>query len=468
MAFINKDFMLNNETGKKLYNDYAKDLPIYDFHCHLDPKQIAENVHFKDIVDIWLSGDHYKWRAMRGQGIEERYITGDASNKEKFIKWAETLENSVGNPLYHWSHLELKMYFNIDELLTSENAERIYNEANKYLEENHVTTQSLITNSNVKLICTTDNPTDDLHYHDDIAKQDAFETTVLPAFRPDDVFKIGDQAFLNFLEKLGQVEDKQLKTEDDFIKALFNRIDYFHAKGAKLSDHGISILHYEDFTKEEVSRIFSKAINKEELTSKDKAQFQTYVLNELSKKYYEKGWAMQIHFGALRNANTKMFEKLGPDTGFDSILDQTHVAYNLNSLLNMMEYEGHLPKTIIYNLNPIYNDIVGSAIANFQTEAGIKGKVQHGAGWWFNDTKRGMLRQMSSLADQGLLMNFVGMLTDSRSFISYSRHDYFRRILCTFVGDLVEKGEIPNENELLKKLIQNICYNNAYNYFNLI
>ncbi|MCI2774393.1 glucuronate isomerase [Staphylococcus petrasii] len=468
MSFINKDFMLNNETGKKLYHDIAKDMPIYDFHCHLDPKQIAEDVHFNDIVDIWLSGDHYKWRAMRGQGIEEYYITGDASNKEKFIKWAETLENSVGNPLYHWSHLELKMYFNIDEILTANNAERIYEEANRFLADNHITTQSLITDSNVKVICTTDNPTDSLEYHDEIAKQDDFKTAVLPAFRPDDVFKIGEEAFINLIKKLENVENTEIKDEHDFVDALHHRIDYFHSKGAKLADHGISILQYEPYTAEDITKTFINAINQSELSNKDKAQFQTFILNELSKKYYEKGWAMQIHFGALRNANTKMFEKLGPDTGFDSITDQEHVAYHLNSLLNLMEYEGHLPKTIIYNLNPTYNDIVGSAIANFQTEAGVKGKIQHGAGWWFNDTKRGMIRQMSSLADQGLLMNFVGMLTDSRSFISYSRHDYFRRILCTFIGDFVERGEIPNDEDLLRKLIENICYNNAYRYFNLI
>ncbi|WP_154837291.1 glucuronate isomerase [Staphylococcus sp. Marseille-Q1834] len=468
MAFINENFMLNNETGKKLYENYAKDLPIYDFHCHLSPQQIAEDTQFEDIADIWLSGDHYKWRAMRALGIEERYITGDASNREKFIKWAETVENCVGNPLYHWSHLELKMYFNIDELLTADNAEKIYDEANQFLKDNQVSARSLITDSNVNVICTTDNPTDDLKYHDQIAQLDDFDTAVLPTFRPDEVFKIGDQAFLTFLEKLEQVEDTKINNVVDFVKGLHHRIDFFHSKGAKLSDHGISVLQYEPFSKEEIDSIFENALNNKEIDDKGKAQFQTFILNELSKKYHENGWAMQIHFGALRNANTQMFEKVGPDTGFDSILDQENIAYHLNSLLDMMEYENHLPKTILYNLNPNYNDIVGSAIANFQTEPGIRSKVQHGAGWWFNDTKRGMIRQMSSLADQGLLMNFVGMLTDSRSFISYSRHDYFRRILCTFIGEYVENGEIPNDEALLKKLIENICYNNAYEYFKLI
>ncbi|MWF63652.1 glucuronate isomerase [Staphylococcus haemolyticus] len=467
MAFINENFMLNNETGKHLYHDFAKDMPIYDYHCHLDPKQISENVKCEDITELWLSGDHYKWRAMRAQGIEERYITGDAAPLDKFKKWAETLENSVGNPLYHWSQLELKMYFNIEDLLTSDNAEEIYHRANDYLKQHKVTTQSLITDSNVNLICTTDNPTDDLNYHDEIKAQDGFHTTVLPAFRPDDVFKIGDQAFSDLLEKLEKLTHK-ITSPSDFVEALYKRIQYFHDKGGRLADHGLEEIHFEDYTDKDIQDIFTKALNHSGISSYEQFQFQSYMLNELSKAYHQHGWVMQIHFGAIRNNNSKMFEKVGKDAGFDSIRDQENLAYHLNATLDMMEQESHLPKTILYNLNPIYNDIVGSTIANFQTEPGIISKVQHGAGWWFNDTKRGMLRQMSSLADQGLLMHFVGMLTDSRSFISYSRHDYFRRILSSFIGDLVEKGEIPNDDKLLKRMIENICYNNAYNYFKLI
>ncbi|MGF0030958.1 glucuronate isomerase [Staphylococcus pasteuri] len=467
MAFINEDFMLENETAKHLYHDFAKEMPIYDYHCHLDPKQISDNVKCDNIADLWLSGDHYKWRAMRAQGIEERYITGDVEPLEKFKKWAEALENSIGNPLYHWSQLELKMYFEIEDLLTSDNAEEIYHRANDYLKEHNVTTQSLITNSNVNLICTTDNPTDDLKYHDEIKEQNDFKTVVLPAFRPDDVFKVGDKAFTDLIQKLEGLTHK-IDNPSQFVDALNQRIQYFHDKGGRLADHGLEEIHFESYTTQDIEAIFNKAINNEDVSKYETFQFQTFILNELSKAYHEYGWVMQIHFGAIRNNNTKMFEQVGRDAGFDSIRDQDNLAYHLNATLDMMEQGNHLPKTILYNLNPIYNDIVGSTIANFQTEPGIQSKVQHGAGWWFNDTKRGMLRQMSSLADQGLLMHFVGMLTDSRSFISYSRHDYFRRILSTFIGDLVEKGEIPNDDQLLQRMIENICYNNAYHYFKLI
>ncbi|MDT4011196.1 MULTISPECIES: glucuronate isomerase [Staphylococcus] len=467
MAFINETFMLHNDKAVQLYEDYAKDMPIYDYHCHLDPKQISEDHHFDNITDLWLSGDHYKWRVMRAQGIEEHYITGDADKKEKFVKWAQALQNAVGNPVYHWSQLELAMYFGVYDLLTEDNAEEIYERVNQYLKDNHVTTQSLIKESKVNLICTTDNPTDDLHYHDEIKAQSDFKTAVLPAFRPDAAFKIGSQDFLDFVEKLAEIT-QPIQSVESFIDSLKQRIDYFHSKGGRLADHGLERIDYEDFTSEEITDIFRKALNKETVSDFEKAQFITFVLNELSKAYADKGWTMQIHFGAIRNNNTRAFKKLGPDTGFDSINDQTNLAYNLNHLLDMMEREDHLPKTILYNLNPNYNDVVGSTIANFQTEPGIASKIQHGAGWWFNDTKRGMLRQMSSLADQGMLMHFVGMLTDSRSFISYARHEYFRRILCTYIGEMVENGEIPDEPALLEKLIKGICYNNAYHYFGLI
>lgn len=467
MSFINQDFMLNNDKAKELYQNYAKDMPIYDYHCHLDPKEISENKHFDNITDLWLSGDHYKWRVMRAQGIDEYYITGDAPKKEKFVQWAAALENAVGNPVYHWSQLELAMYFNIYELLTADNAEEMYEQINRYLKENHVTTQSLIEASNVNVICTTDNPTDELNYHDDIKVQTGFKTAVLPAFRPDAVFKIGKPEFADFIRDLENVTHK-INDEKDLIDALHQRIDYFHQKGSRLADHGLERIDYADYAEEDIHHIFNKGLKGEAVSANEAAQFITFVLNELSKKYTENNWTMQIHFGAIRNNNTKAFEKLGPDTGFDSINDQTDLAYNLNHLLDMMDRENHLPKTILYNLNPTYNDVVGSAIANFQTESGIKSKVQHGAGWWFNDTKRGMLRQMSSLADQGMLMHFVGMLTDSRSFISYARHDYFRRILCTYIGELVEQGEIPDEATLLEKMIKGICYNNAYQYFGLV
>ncbi|WP_414055618.1 glucuronate isomerase [Macrococcus equi] len=465
MSFIHKDFMLHNETAKKLYHDYAKDMPIYDYHCHLDPKLIRDNYHFDNITELWLGGDHYKWRAMRAQGIEERYITGNADPLDKFIKWAETLENAIGNPLYHWSHLELKMYFDIDELLTTTNAEKIYHQANDYLKTHHVTTQSLIEQSNVKLICTTDGPLDHLEEHEAIQAQ-SLSATVLPAFRPDDAFNIHESSFKEFVEKLA-ANTHPITTSEDFIEALLQRIDYFHSKGSKLADHGIGELNYQTYTEEAIQSIFKKALNNERITHQEMGQFQTYLLFNLGKKYHELDWTMQIHFGAIRNNNTRQFKALGRDTGYDSINDQSNVAYHLNNILNMLATEDKLPKTILYNLNPIYNDIVTTTIANFQAP-GVKSKVQHGAGWWFNDTKRGMLNQMASLSDQGMLMHFVGMLTDSRSFLSYSRHDYFRRILCTHIGELVELGEIPNEQALLEKMIKNICYKSAYNYFKLI
>lgn len=466
-TFINDNFMLQNDKAIKLYNQYAKEMPIYDYHCHLDPQQISENTHFDNITELWLGGDHYKWRAMRAQGIDEFYITGDAAPREKFKKWALTLENSVANPLYHWSHLELAMYFNVHELLTEANADRLYDEINTYLKDNHVTAQSLITQSNVNLICTTDNPTDDLHFHDDIKTQSHFTTTVLPAFRPDVAFKVDTPDFAQFIDKLSQLTGP-IDSVGTFIDGMKQRINYFHSKGGRLADHGLATIEYQPYTQHEIEHIFEKSLKNQYITEIEKAQFQTFLLYELSKLYTEKDWVMQIHFGAIRNNNSKAFETLGADAGFDSIRDQQNLANNLNQLLDVMASDQHLPRTILYNLNPTYNDIVGSTIANFQNEPNIQSKVQHGAGWWFNDTKRGMLNQMSSLADQGLLMHFVGMLTDSRSFISYSRHDYFRRILCTFIGDLVEKNEIPDDAALLEKLIKQICYDNAYNYFKLI
>ncbi|WP_414048960.1 glucuronate isomerase [Macrococcus animalis] len=465
MTFINENFMLHNKTAQTLYHDYAKSMPIYDYHCHLDPKLIRDNYHFDNITELWLGGDHYKWRAMRAQGIEEEYITGNANPLDKFRKWAETLQNSVGNPLYHWSHLELKMYFGIDDILTPANAESVYDRVNQFLKDNKVTTQSLIEQSNVKLICTTDGPLDDLEEHDAIRSQ-GLNVTVLPAFRPDEAFKVREDSFKTFVQQLSTIT-QEINSATSFVNALYQRIDYFHSKGSRLADHGIGRLNYQSYLQQDIEAIFNKGLSDENISEQEEGQFQSYLLYHLGKKYYELDWTMQIHFGAIRNNNTKQYEQLGPDTGYDSINDQSDIAYHLNNLLNMLEKEQKLPKTILYNLNPTYNDIVSTTIANFQAP-GYRSKIQHGAGWWFNDTKRGMLRQMTSLADQGLLMHFVGMLTDSRSFISYSRHDYFRRILCTFIGELVELGEVPNDKNLLETMIKNICYDNAVNYFKLI
>lgn len=465
--FINDDFMLRNQTAIDLYHQYAKDMPIYDYHCHLSPQDIAENRRFNNITELWLSGDHYKWRAMRTHGIDERYITGDATDKEKFAAWAETVPSCLGNPLYHWTHLELKRYFGIDELLSSDNWERIWNQCNELLKQEDYSVQGLINRSNVKVICTTDDPTDDLFYHSEIQKQEAFTVKVLPTFRPDKGLEINLKTFIPFIEELEKVCDSKLATYQDYIQALQSRIDYFHEKGCRISDHGLGEVPYIPYDPSDIDRIYQAARNGERVHVEDEMKFKTATLIALAKSYSEKGWAMQLHFGAIRNNNTKMFELLGPDAGFDSINDAGNVAAPLNGLLNALDKENQLPRTILYNLNSIYNDLVGSTLANFQTEAGIAGKIQLGSGWWFNDTKQGMIRQLSALADQGLLTHFVGMLTDSRSFISYSRHEYFRRILCNLIGTWVEEGEIPNNPALLEKLVKNICYNNAKNYFKI-
>lgn len=465
-SFIHDDFMLKNKTAVDLYHTYAEKMPIYDYHCHLSPQEIAENRKFNNITELWLAGDHYKWRGMRANGIDERYITGDASDKEKFAAWAKTVPNTVGNPLYHWTHLELKKYFGIEELLSEDNWERIWDQCNALLQQDDYSVQGLIQRSNVKVICTTDDPTDDLYYHDQIEKSE-FSTKVLPTFRPDKGIEINKDTFVGFVQQLEKVSNKQISSFDDYLKALEERVEYFHQKGGRISDHGLGEIPFATAEPGEVEAIFQAGRTGNGVSLEDEKKFKTAVLLFLGKCYKKRDWAMQIHFGAIRNNNTKMFKKMGPDMGFDSINDQGEVAAPLNALLDALDQDGSLPKTILYNLNPVYNDLVGSTLANFQTEPGIAGKIQLGSGWWFNDTKQGMLRQLNALADQGLLMHFVGMLTDSRSFISYSRHEYFRRILCNLVGEWVEDGEMPNDQALLQKLIENICYNNAKNYFSI-
>ncbi|GEK89497.1 D-glucuronate isomerase [Alkalibacterium putridalgicola] len=466
MTFIHDDFMLQNDVAKHLYHDYAKDLPIFDYHCHLDPKQIAEDHQFENLTELWLAGDHYKWRAMRANGVSEDKVTGDASPEEKFEAWAGTAEVAIGNPLFHWTQLELKKYFGIEDLLTSENWKDVYDRANTKLRDEGLTARKLVENSNVAFIGTTDNPTDSLEYHDQIKADDSFDVTVAPSFRPDEAFAIGEEKFTNFLNKLKDVTGKTAESYAELVALLEERVEYFDQRGTLASDHGLTELLYAEATDEEIDAIYVKALAEKEVTKEEKAKYLTRLLTDLSAMYEKRGWIMQIHFGAIRNNNARSFEAIGPDAGFDSINDQTDVAYALNNLLNSMHKNGTLPKTIVYNLNPMYNHIVASTVANFQgNDEGIKGKVQFGAGWWFNDTEQGMLRQMETLADHGLLMHFVGMLTDSRSFVSYPRHDYFRRILCNFVGEQVELGKFPNDENLLKKLIENVSYNNAIEYF---
>lgn len=466
MSFIHDDFMLQNEIAKHLYHTYAKHQPIFDYHCHLVPEEIATDHVFANITELWLAGDHYKWRAMRANGVPEDKITGNASPEEKFQAWAETNEVAIGNPLFHWTQLELKQYFGIEEILTGDNWKEIYDKTNAILKEKKLTARKLMEVSHVEFVGTTDTPTDTLEFHDQIKADGSFNITVAPSFRPDEAFAVGEKTFTDFLEKLTKVTGTEVTSYKELVKQLEERVTYFDERGTLASDHGLAELLYAESTDEEVEAIFKKAVNNEEVTKQETAQYLTRLLTDLAEMYADKGWIMQIHFGAIRDNNQTLFEKAGVNVGVDSINDQSNLAYILNNLLNAMQERGALPKTIVYNLNPEYNHIVASAVANFQAnEEGIKGKVQFGAGWWFNDTEQGMLRQMETLADHGLLMHFVGMLTDSRSFVSYPRHDYFRRILCNYVGEQVEIGKFPKEEALLKKLIENICYTNAINYF---
>lgn len=455
MSFINDNFILTNKVAEKLYHEYAKDMPVIDYHCHLNPKMIAENYQFKNITELFLGGDHYKWRAMRSNGVDEKYITGDASDYEKFMKWAETVPYTIGNPLYHWTHLELKRYFDIDDTLSLKTADKIWNRCNELLAQENFKVKSLIERSNVKVICTTDDPVDSLEYHQKL-KKDGFATKVFPTFRPDKAVEIGKDTFLPYLKLLG------VSTYSDLKATIIEKIAYFHFNGCRLSDHG---LEYVPFALGRAEDVFNKVKNGEAITKTEEDIFKTDMIKLCAKEYAKLNWSMQLHIGALRNNNTKMFNKLGADTGFDSINDLC-IADPLSKFLNSLEVENNLPKTILYTLNPKDNYVLATMLGNFQGGS-IAGKIQFGSGWWFNDQRDGMVDQMKSLANLGLLCRFVGMLTDSRSFISYPRHEYFRRILCTLIGFWVENGEYPEDYEILGGIVKGICYNNAVEYFKL-
>ncbi|UAL53570.1 MULTISPECIES: glucuronate isomerase [Metabacillus] len=463
--FMDDDFLLDYESSRILYHEYAKEMPIYDYHCHLSPEEIAENKQFRNLTEIWLNGDHYKWRAMRANGISEDLITGNASDKEKFDAWAKTMPSCIGNPLYHWTHLELKRYFNIDLPLSEKTGDEIWESCNHLLQQKDFSAQSIIKKSNVHVICTTDDPADSLAYHKEIRANERIETAVLPAFRPDKGIEITQQGFLRYIEKLSKAANIEIKGYQDLLKAFENRVDYFDEAGCRVSDHGFDHLFYEEAALEEVSAIFDKAIQGQSITLSEENKYKTYTLLHLGKLYHSHGWAMQLHIGAIRNNNSKMFEKIGPDAGFDSMND-FELAKPLNQFLSRLDRENELPKTILYNLNPAHNPIIASAVGNFQNEE-ARGKLQFGTGWWFNDQKDGMIRQMTDLASIGLISNFVGMVTDSRSFLSYTRHEYFRRILCNLIGGWVHKGEAPDDYELLGQMVQDICYNNAKTYFEI-
>ena len=451
MNFINDNFMLKTEAARKLYSA-VKDLPIIDYHCHLSPKMIAENYKFRNAFDLFLGGDHYKWRQMRTNGIDEKFITGDGDEYEKFLAFAKTMPYLIGNPLYHWTHLELKRYFDIDETLSEESCERIWNRVNECLAKDEFTAQNLIKRSNVEIICTTDDPADTLEYH---AALKDFSTKILPTFRPDKAVEIGKETFLPYVEAIG------IKSYDELENWMVDRINYFDSFGCRLSDHA---LEYVPFAIGDAKAAFDKKMAGEELTAEEIDAFKTAMLKVCAKEYTRLGWTMQLHIGALRNNNRRMYEKLGADVGFDSINDLC-IAEKLSAFMDNLEYDDCLPKTILYTLNPKDNYVLGTMLGNFQ-KAPTPGKIQFGSGWWFNDQRDGMEAQMTALANLGTLSRFVGMLTDSRSFVSYPRHEYFRRILCNLIGKWVEEGEYPADYDRLYEIVRGISYYNAKRYFN--
>ncbi|MDT8717396.1 glucuronate isomerase [Clostridium sp. 19966] len=463
--FMDENFLLSNDTAIDLYHNYAKNMPIIDYHCHINPKEIYENKKFKNITEVWLYGDHYKWRAMRSNGIDEKYITGDSSDYEKFLAWAKTIPMTIGNPLYHWTHLELQRFFGIYDVLNEETAPAIWEKVNALITSEGFAVRDLIKKSNVDTICTTDDPVDSLEYHLKLKEDNTFSVKVLPAFRPDKCIEITRATFLPWIEKLGQVSGKEINNYDELLEALESRVRFFHSVGCKVSDHALDSVVYAEATKEEVASIFAKVLNGQVISKEEESKYKTYTLKFFGKLYAELKWTMQLHIAALRNNNTKMFNKLGADTGFDSINDET-IAYALSRLLDSLEVEDSLPKTILYTLNPKDNYVLGTMLGNFQG-SGIPGKIQFGSAWWFNDNKEGMIEQMKTLANLGLLSRFVGMLTDSRSFLSYTRHEYFRRIVCNLIGEWVENGEFPDDKKLLGQIIQGISYNNAKQYFGM-
>lgn len=462
--FMDKNFLLRTETAQKLYHEHAAKMPIFDYHCHINPKDIAEDRRFKTITEIWLAGDHYKWRAMRTNGINEKYCTGDASDWEKFEKWAETVPHTLRNPLFHWTHLELKKFFGIDEILSPNNARAIYDACNAKLQTPEYSCRNIIRMANVHTICTTDDPIDDLHYHQQI-KADGFEVAVLPAWRPDKAMMVEQPISYNqYVNQLAAAAGIEIKTFEDLMVALDKRHRYFHENGCRLSDHGLETAYAEDYTRDEIDALFTKVRVGYRLTSREILKFKSCMLYELGVMDHSRGWTQQFHIGALRNNNTRLFNQLGPDTGFDSIGDKP-VAESLSKLLNRLDMEDKLSKTILYNLNPADNELYATMIGNFQ-DGSVPGKMQYGSGWWFLDQKDGMEKQINALSNLGLLSRFVGMLTDSRSFLSYTRHEYFRRTLCNILGNDVENGELPADMDLLGSMVENICFNNAKTYFN--
>ncbi|MFT4168984.1 MAG: glucuronate isomerase [Dysgonomonas sp.] len=463
--FLDDNFVLQTETAQQLYHEHAKKLPIIDYHCHLDPKLIAENYQFDNLGEIWLAGDHYKWRAMRTNGVDERFCTGkDTTDWEKFEKWAETVPHTMRNPLYHWTHLELKTAFGVTKLLKPETAKEIFDICTAKLRTPEFSARGMMKHYNVETVCTTDDPVDSLEYHLSL-KKEGFSIKILPTWRPDKAMAVEVPAdFRAYVEKLSAVSGVSISKFADLIAALRNRHDFFASVGCKLSDHGIEEFYAEDYTTAEIENIFNKVYGGKELTKEEIIKFKSAMLVEGAIMDWEKGWTQQFHYGAIRNNNTRLFNQLGPDTGFDSIGDFT-IAKAMSKFFNRLDTNNQLAKTIIYNLNPRDNDLIATMIGNFQ-DGSVAGKIQFGSGWWFLDQKTGMEAQMNSLSNLGLLSRFVGMLTDSRSFLSYPRHEYFRRILCNLIGNDVEEGLLPaSELPFLGQLVENVSYYNAKNFF---
>ena len=464
-SFMDRDFLLDSETAKDLYGKFAdmKNIPILDYHCHINPKEIYEDRKFKNITEVWLGGDHYKWRQMRTCGVDERYITGDAPDREKFQKWAETLPRLIGNPLYHWSHLELKFYFGYEGNLNPDTAEEVWNLCNEKLQSDGFTVRNLIKKSNVRLICTTDDPVDDLNWHEKIKADDSFDVQVLPAWRPDKINNIEKKDFREYISKLSEVSGTEVKDLSSLKEAIRKRLDYFADHGCSVSDHGLEYVMYVPACEDEIGKILEKGLKGETISKEENLKYKTHMMLFLAREYSARNWVMQLHYGCKRDNNAFMYEKLGPDTGFDCILNGAPSS-ELADFLNALSVSDEIPKTIIYSLNPNDDQAIGTVIGCFQG-GGVRSKIQQGSAWWFNDHFTGMTDQMKSLANLSALGNFIGMLTDSRSFLSYTRHDYFRRILCRLIGDWVENGEYPYDEKLLGDIIKGISFNNAVDYF---
>ena len=461
-AFLDDDFLLTTPTARRLYQ-VARSMPILDYHCHLDPKEIAQDRRFENITQVWLGGDHYKWRLMRANGVDEAYITGDAPDREKFQKWAETLELAIGNPLYHWSHLELRRYFGYEGVLNGDTAQEVWELCNQKLQEPAMSARSLIANSGVTLVCTTDDPADSLEWHQQLAQDSSFPVKVLPAWRPDAAMGLERPEYLDYLQRLGQAAGVEIRTYGDLKEALLSRMAFFDKMGCRASDHALTVAVCQPASEEELERVFQKRLEGEPLTQEELAAFQTGFLRFVAGEYKRLGWVMQLHYGCRRNNNTRMFHKLGRDTGYDAVLQGTP-SLEMAAFLDLLASQDALPRMVLYSLNPNDDEGLNSVIGCFQDGTPL-GRIQQGSAWWFNDHKAGMVKQLTAFANGGLLGNFIGMLTDSRSFLSYPRHEYFRRILCELLGAWVENGEYPADWKALEKMVRGVCYNNAVEFF---